>query len=133
MRYCTTSSMIKCVGGGSSIKRRTQKGKKMTRTNVIATMLAFVLFCLLLSGCGRITSGEVYSKDYHPAYSREVYAPIKIGDTTIPNWETRHYPEKWSIDIRKMDEETNEWKTRRVYVPKTTYDRIQIGDWYDVP
>jgi hypothetical protein len=108
------------------------KGKKMN-TNVMAVMLAFVLLCTLFVGCGRITSGEVYSKDYHPAYSKEVYRPIKIGDTTIPNWETKHYPERWSIDIRKMDEETNEWKTRRVYVPKTTYDRLEIGDWYDVP
>jgi len=105
--------------------------KKTTATALIALFLAMCV--VMLSGCGRITSGEVYSKDYHPAYTTREYRPMKIGDITIHNWEDVHHPEKWSIDIRKMDEETNEWKTRRVYVPKTTYDRLEIGDWYDVP
>ena len=101
----------------------------MSRT--IAVTLALCL--LFLIGCGRITSGEVYSKDYHPAYDTEEYRPIRIGETTIPNWETVHHAQRWSVDIRKMDEETSEWKTRRVYVQETTYNRLQIGDWYDVP
>jgi len=105
-----------------------------TRNVVYAAVGAIlVIYLVMLSGCGMITSGEVYSKDHHPAYTTREYRPIRIGETTIPNWEDVHHPERWSISIRKMDEEKNEWKTRRVYVPKTTYDRLQIGDWYDMP
>jgi len=42
--------------------------------------LLFLIVLILFTGCTPpIQEGEIYSKQFHPAWSEEVYSPIKIS------------------------------------------------------
>jgi hypothetical protein len=93
-----------------------------------------LLVLIFLVGCTPpITEGEIYSKQYHQAWDEKVYAPIVVGETTIPHWRTDHHPEKWSIDIQNdYDEENDQWQTRRVWVDESYYNKLEVGGWMEL-
>ena len=95
-------------------------------------MIRYLLILVLLFvGCNPLQQGEIYSKNFKPAWDEEVYSPIKVGDVTIPNWNTVHHPDQYILGVRdNYDEETKKWQTGRVWVSSGDYNEYEIGDWY---
>jgi hypothetical protein len=102
--------------------------------NAATTALLLAASCLLFAvGCRpSITAGEVYAKDYHPAWTDHVYSPIYIDeDLVVPNWIDINYPESWTVDLRVTDE-SGEVRTGRVTVTREVWDKTEIGQWFGV-
>lgn len=97
----------------------------------IAILLAFVLF---LSACSpKITSGEVYDKEYREAFVTVSVYPVvtyngKTSTTTMVPY-TVYYPERWVIFIKSFED--GEWITEDFYVSETVYNSISIGDMFE--
>ena len=97
----------------------------------VAILLAFVLF---LSACSpKITSGEVYDKEYREAFvTVSVYPVVTYNgktSTTIMVPYTVYYPERWVIFIKSFED--GEWITEDFYVSETVYNSISIGDMFE--
>ena len=97
----------------------------------IAILLVFVLF---LSACSpKITSGEVYAKEYREAFTTVSTYPMIISSgkttTTIMVPYTVYYPERWVIFIKSFEDE--EWITEDFYVSEAVYNSINIGDMFE--
>lgn len=97
----------------------------------IAILLAFVLF---LSACSpKITSGEVYDKEYREAFTTVSFYPLIISNgkttttTMVPH--TVYYPERWVIFIKSFED--GEWITEDFYVSEAVYNSINIGDMFE--
>lgn len=107
-----------------------------------AGMLATLL---LLSACGKkITEGEVYAKNFIPAYDELLMVPVINTDgknshtTLIPI--CNHHPDTYEICIKAFQD--GEWVTAKYYVSESVYDVIEIGaifqydkdrDWQEAP
>lgn len=97
----------------------------------IAILLVFVLF---LSACSpKITSGEVYDKEYREAFATVSIYPVvtyngKTSTTTYVPY-TIYYPERWVIFIRSFED--GEWITEDFYVSEAVYNSINIGDMFE--
>ena len=97
----------------------------------IAILLVFVLF---LSACSpKITSGEVYDKEYREDFVTVSFYPVvtyngKTLTTTIVPY-TVYYPERWVIFIKSFED--GEWITEDFYVSETMYNSINIGDMFE--
>ena len=97
----------------------------------IAILLVFVLF---LSACSpKITSGEVYDKEYREAFTTVSFYPLIISNgkttttTMVPY--TVYYPERWAIFIKSFED--GEWITEDFYVSEAVYNSINIGDMFE--
>ena len=98
---------------------------------IILGLLVFVLF---LSACSpKITSGEVYDKEYRKAFVTVSVYPIVTynGKTTtttmVPH--TVYYPERWVIFIKSFED--GEWITEDFYVSEAVYNSINTGDMFE--
>ena len=97
----------------------------------IAILLAFVLF---LSACSpKITSGEVYDKEYRKAFVTVSFYPVVTYNgktsTTIIVPDTVYYPERWVIFIKSFED--GEWITEDFYVSEAVYNSTSIGDMFE--
>ena len=97
----------------------------------IAILLVFVLF---LSACSpKITSGEVYDKEYREAFTTVSFYPLIISNgkttttTMVPY--TVYYPERLAIFIKSFED--GEWITEDFYVSEAVYNSINIGDMFE--
>lgn len=93
-----------------------------------AILLVFVLF---LSSCSpKITSGEVYDKEYRESFvTVSVYPVVTYNgktSTTIMVPYTVYYPERWVVFIKSFED--GEWITEDFYVSEAVYNSIRIGD-----
>lgn len=93
-----------------------------------------IVFAMLLGGCApRITSGEVYRKEFLPEHTYVTMMPVvtfngKTTSTTlVPH--TVHENERYVIYIKAFDGE--KWQTEDFYVSPEAYDAVQIGDIFD--
>lgn len=100
-------------------------------------LISAALLCLilLLTSCSilsqPITEGEVYKKEYVPAYTYSYSNKIPIDDDysiTVPI--TYSYPERWTIYIQAFDNPTETFIQAQFDVSEEVYDRLEIGDWY---
>lgn len=97
----------------------------------IAILLVFVL---LLSACSpKITSGEVYDKEYREAFVTVSVYPVvtyngKTSTTTMVPY-TVYYPERWVVFIKSFED--GEWITEDFYVSEAVYNSISIGDMFE--
>lgn len=98
---------------------------------IILGLLVFVLF---LSACSpKITSGEVYDKEYREAFTTVSFYPLIISNgkttttTMVPY--TVYYPERWVIFIKSFED--GEWITEDFYVSGAVYNSINIGDMFE--
>lgn len=97
----------------------------------IAILLVFILF---LSACSpKITSGEVYDKEYREAFVTVSVYPVvtyngKTSTTTMVPY-TVYYPERWVIFIKSFED--GEWITEDFYVSEAVYNSIRIGDMFE--
>ena len=94
------------------------------------------LCIILLSGCSKgITDGEVYDKEFVPEKSWVQIIPIvhyngKYSWTQmVPIW--HHHPDEYIIRIRKYNESDNKYEINRFYTDKDTFDKCEIGDWFE--
>ena len=97
----------------------------------IALLLVSVL---LLSACSpKITSGEVYEKEYREAFTTVSFYPLIISNgkttTTIMVPYTVYYPERWVIFIKSFED--GKWLTEDFYVSEAVYNSINIGDMFE--
>lgn len=100
-----------------------------------AIVLAFVIlaFVIFLSGYEpTITSGEVYDKEFRPAHIEIQYMPTLVYSgktvTTVLVPYVFYYDDRYVVYIKAFDGEA--WQTEDFYVPKETWDALEIGDTY---
>ena len=93
-----------------------------------------IVFAVLLGRCAsRITSGEVYRKEFLPEHTYVKMMPVvtfngKTTSTTlVPH--TVHENEQYVIYIKAFDGE--KWQTEDFCVSPEVYDEVQIGDIFD--
>ena len=96
-------------------------------------LLALGLAPVVLGGCAKkITSGEVSAKYIEPyrEWTDKIYAPIRIGDTTIPNYLNidKYDDEDYVIEVTQKDGDKH--RSRIFYLDRESYDNIQIGDHF---
>lgn len=99
---------------------------------LLAFLLAVALI-LSLCSCSTITEGEVYKKEYRPAFTTVMMLPLvhsngKTTTTTMVPY-IIYYPDRYVVFIKAFV--NNEWKTEDYYVPKDTYDTLNIGDMFE--
>lgn len=92
-----------------------------------------VLFsAFLLVGCGKkLTEGEIYEKEFLPEYTTVTYVHLihsdgKTSYTTLMPIRL-HYPDRWRIDIRSLDENGN-YETASYSTSEEVFDQCSIGD-----
>ena len=93
-----------------------------------------IVFAVLLGGCAsRITSGEVYRKEFLPEHTYVTMMLVVTfnGKTTSKTLVPRiiHENERYVIYIKAFDGE--KWQTEDFYVSPEVYDAVQIGDIFD--
>lgn len=93
-----------------------------------------LVFALSLSACSpKITSGEVYDKEYREAFvTVSVYPVVTYNgktSTTIMVPYTVYYPERWVVFIKSFED--GEWITEDFYVSETVYNSINLGDMFE--
>lgn len=86
---------------------------------------------MLCSCSSKITQGEVYKKNFRPAYSTVRLIPIvhtngKTSFTTFMPF-TYHYPGRWEINIRQLND-NGETLTATYWVSKDVFNTVKIGD-----
>ncbi|HCJ52356.1 MAG TPA: hypothetical protein DIS62_04415 [Candidatus Kerfeldbacteria bacterium] len=103
-----------------------------------------VVGCLLLAGCGpRLNSGIVVSKKYEPEekWIQILMVPriYTVGKSTVTSFMAvpvfHRKPECWVMTIHGSVEDRNgkkKEKTRALYVPRETYEKTSVGDFYTV-
>ena len=98
------------------------------------------LFCLsgiLLSGCReKLTSGEIYNKEFFPASTVTVIMPIvhtngKSNHTTyIPM--IYRYPDRWRVDIQSLEADKNgKRRTTSYWVTEEVYEDCVVGGMFE--
>jgi len=97
-------------------------------------VIIIVLSGLLLSGCGNeLKQGEVYEKEFKPAYDQLMFIPVVISNgktcMTILTPYFYHYPDRYVIRIKSFKD--NEWLTNEIYVSKNVYDSIVLGSEFE--
>lgn len=97
-------------------------------------VITIVLFGLLLSGCGNeLKQGEVYEKEFKPAYNQLMFIPVVISNgktcSTILVPYFYHYPDRYVIRIKAFKD--NEWLTNEIYVSQNVYDSIVLGSEFE--
>ena len=98
---------------------------------ILALLFIAILVASCLTGCNRITSGEVYDKYYIPAHSESYTSYERVYDDgkyrSVPVLKFRYVPAEYRIMIRRENDK-GEWDTASYEVGKERYDAIKIGD-----
>lgn len=98
---------------------------------LLALALIAVLVWLLIEALSppKITEGEVYEKEFIPAYNQMMIIPIVISNgkttTTMMIPYMYYYPDSWVIKIK--DFQDNKWVTEDFYVSEEIYNAVTIG------
>ncbi len=85
-----------------------------------------VLICLLLLGCSEIKNGNIKSKWLNPAHVEQTL--INIDGSFYPI--DVAFPDRWYVKIGK-DCEDGEYRENTIQVPKSTYDSLKEGEWFN--
>ncbi|MEG2887293.1 MAG: hypothetical protein RR853_09230 [Aurantimicrobium sp.] len=96
----------------------------------IRKMIAVLLIALvaMLASCSAIDRGTITSKSHEEArYIPVSYCTYRGGDGVCKSYGIRYdyYPPNWRFDIR------NEKETGWAYVDEGTYDKYEVGDFYN--
>ena len=95
----------------------------------IITLCLIFMMMLTMFACSKITSGEVYNKEFRPEHTQLLILPLSIyngkSSTIIMVPYYIYYPDTYVISIKKMV--NNEWKTADYYTDKETFDKTEIG------
>ena len=99
----------------------------------IVSIITISLLLLVLIGCKKNKpSGEVYDKEFRPAYSTTVFLPLTIYNgktaTTIIVPYIYYYPNRYVIHIKWFD---GKWKYHEYFVSKELFDEIEIGSEFE--
>lgn len=99
----------------------------MTKTRITAALSAAVLG-LLLAGCSSISAGTITDKDHRESY----YYPQSYcssynskGACTMHMTRMQYVAPKWSFSLKEGKE------TGWTYVTEDTYNRYEVGDYYN--
>lgn len=94
-------------------------------------LLGVVVVCAACFGAWwyydhRVYAGVVQSKTFVPAHTTTSVYYIKVGDIMVPQTQTIHYPDRWSVDIEGVDKHGRDgvstWD-----VSQSRYDSLSIG------
>ena len=96
---------------------------------------ALVIICVfLLVGCGGISEGEVYEKEYRQAYTQILLMPITISDgktaTVIYVPFLISYPDRWCVRIRNREKAEDDYATNTFWITEEVYNSVEVGDWF---
>lgn len=87
---------------------------------ILVAVISLVIFCFILVGCSEpITAGTVTMKEHYGGN----YVTTMVNGTPITRLTPRTYY-IWISDSKDV---------RLVQVSKTTYDSIEIGDYWEIP
>lgn len=102
--------------------------------SVVLLITTIMSLMVLFVGCAEVSEGDVYSKEFKPAYMTTIIVPMVIsnGETSttyfIPY--IYRYPDRWVISIKKYNEKKQEFDTAEFYVSEEVYDQVNIGDYF---
>lgn len=106
----------------------------MNKIKIASLIITLIILLLTLTGCtSKISSGEVYQKEFKEAHNEVRMIPVitSNGKTTytrmIPY--IYHYPDRYIIYIKKFED--NKWKTASYYTTKEVYESINIEDQFE--
>lgn len=94
--------------------------------------VVLILMCLtFFNACQKSTaivpSGEIYSKDYIPAYTEYKYFPENINNKIVIKKKEIQYPERWLLKIRRFTP-TRGWEHETIEVSSDLFANSRIGD-----
>ena len=98
---------------------------------IIIAFVIITLTCIMLSGCGSITEGEIYDKEFIEERSWIQIFPLVHTDgkttsiTMIPFY--MHHPDEWVIRIKSLDGK----HTASYYVTEEVYEECEIGMMFE--
>ena len=90
-------------------------------------IIVLAILVSLITGCSKITEGEIYKKEFRAERSWIQMIPMvhTNGESTwisyIPIW--HHHPDEYIIGIRDLETD----KTALYYVKRETYEQCEIG------
>lgn len=94
----------------------------------------WLIFTVLISGSSQVSEGEVYQKEFRPAYTTTVWTPITTSNgensTTVLFPFTYNYPDRWVVFIKAYNSEKDSWDTEDYYISQEVYDHISVGDYF---
>ena len=92
-------------------------------------LLILVILLVILSSCMQysdITQGAITNKAIIPEHYIDYEQYIKINGENMLVVTPLYIPECYQITI------ANQGKIRKLYIPKSDYDSLSIGDWYTI-
>ena len=106
----------------------------MNKIKKISLTIVLIILLLILTGCtSKISSGEVYQKEFKEAHTEVRVIPLirSNGKTTYTTMMPYiyHYPDRYIIYIKKFED--NEWKTASYYTTKEVYESTNIEDQFE--
>jgi len=102
----------------------------------IVSIITISFLLLFLIGCKtNKPSGEVYDKEFRPAYSTTVLLPLTIYNgktvTTIIIPYIYYYPNRYVIHIKWFDVKKDKWRYYEYFVNETLYEKVNVGDMFE--
>lgn len=97
----------------------------------VVSLIFIALLIVCLCSCDfspKITSGEVYKKEYKPAYSSTEVSVVFNGNQANAIPISEYHPERYVIYIKALVD--SEWVFEEFIVPEYIYMDINIGDTY---
>lgn len=99
----------------------------MTKTRITAALSAVVLG-LLLAGCSSISAGTITDKGHSEGYDYYTFICGSYNSDGVCMVQVpiqQHQPPSWSFSLKDGKE------TGWTYVTEDTYNRYEIGDYYN--
>lgn len=93
-------------------------------------LIVIVIVITLLFGCSKkLTSGEVYDKNFTPAHSQVVLVPMVTSNGTISTtmWIPFYYYYSDDYSISIFAEVDGERKTATYHVSRDVYEACEVG------
>lgn len=101
---------------------------------ILQSFLIIGLIFLLLYFKEPLTVGEVYEKEYKPAYTKAVSTQVEVTDdkvtTTMSVPYVYSYPDRWIVRI-KSDKKVDRKRTVEFYVTEKTFNETKIGQHFE--
>ncbi|MFE6967212.1 hypothetical protein ACFVAJ_19165 [Agromyces sp. NPDC057679] len=93
----------------------------------IITAALIAAAAIALTACSTIDAGEITAKKFEPEHTYTTYSCVqydKNGICKIQMPQQNHVEDRYRFNLEDGDQ------TGWVYVPQSTYDEYQVGDWY---
>ena len=104
---------------------------KMTnwRMGVVGVVVVAIITVVVYFEVNRACSGMpgvITEKSFIPAHDERTMILISVGKALVPNWITRHVPDRWYFDLDRAGDICD----NTVSVEESVYDQYSVGSKY---